>query len=134
MDRLIMESVLSDVSGFNLTKDSRDGFIGSLVMGFSADRMLQVNHVFSELNNMVKTEDVQLLICKTMVDGIYDLEICTAVLDEPVRISNRAIPKDMIHVIESHAGDDPKLLLGAAGLPVGNWLGLAKIEVKNCKP
>lgn len=133
MDRLIMESVLSDVSSFNLSKDSRDGFVGSLVMGFSEDRIAKVNHVFSELKNMVEAEDIQLLICKTMVDGIYDLEICTSALDEPVRISNKAIPKEMINVIESHTGDDPKLLLGADGLSVGNWLGLAKIEVKTCE-
>ncbi|WP_316842285.1 hypothetical protein [Pedobacter gandavensis] len=132
MDRLIMESVLSDVSGFNLTKDSTEGYVGALVMGFSEDRVAQVSHVFSELKNMVQGDGIQLLICKTMLDGIYDLEICTAVLDEPVRISNKAIPKEMIHVIESHAANDPKILLGAAGLSQEHWLGVSSLEIKSC--
>lgn len=128
-----MESVLSDVSSFNVTKDSRDGFSGALVMGFTEDRIAQVNHAFSELKKMVQEEGVQLLICKTMVDGIYDLEICTDVLDEPVRINNKAISHDMILEIGRHAGTDPKVLLGADGLSVENWLGIGQLAIKNCE-
>lgn len=133
MDRLIMESVLADVNGFNLTKDSRGGYTGALVMGFNEDRIAQVNHVFSELKGMVQEEGVQLLICKTMVDGIYDLEICTDALDEPVRISNKAISKEMIQGIESHVGNEPKVLLGADGLAVENWLEIGSLDIKRCE-
>ena len=132
MDRLIMESVLADVNGFNLTKDGRDGFTGVLKMGFTEDRTAQVNHAFSELKNMVQGDGIQLVICKTMVDGIYDLELCTAALDEPLRISNKAISKEMIQEIEGHVGHDPKVLLGADGISVENWLGIGQIEIKNC--
>ncbi|MBC8984729.1 hypothetical protein H9X96_02950 [Pedobacter sp. N36a] len=133
MDRLIMESVLADVNGFNLTKDGRDGFNGALQMGFTEDRTAQVNHAFSELKRMVQGEGIDLMICKTMVEGIYDLEICTDTLDEPLRINNKAISKDMIQEIAGHVGHDPKVLLGADGVPVENWLGIAKIEIKNCE-
>lgn len=133
MDRLIMESVLSDVSSFNLTKDGRDGFTGVLVMGFTEDRIAQVNHAFSELKKMVQEAGVALLICRTMVDGIYDLEICTDVLDEPLRINNKAIPNDMILEMERHVGNNPKIMLGADGLSAENWLAIGKLNIKNCE-
>lgn len=128
-----MESVLSDVSSFKLTRDSRDGFTGVLEMGFTEDRIAQVSHAFSELKKMVKEEGIQLVICRTMVEGIYDLEICTDLLDEPVRINNKAISKDMVLEMERHVGKKPRLMLGVDGLSVDNWLEIGLLDIKNCE-
>ncbi|WP_316747296.1 hypothetical protein [Pedobacter gandavensis] len=133
MDRLIMESVLADVNGFNLTKDNRAGYTSALLMGFNEDRLTQVGHVFSELKGMVQEEGIELLICKTMVHGIYDLEICTTVLDEPVRISNKAISQEMIGEIEKHVGAEAKVLLGVDGLGVEDWLEIGSLTIKKCE-
>jgi hypothetical protein len=89
MDRLVIESILAGVDEIYLSNDSDKAELNpSIILGFKATEVDQVINAFSALKAVTDNKTVELVICRTLVSGIYDLEIKTDALDEPVRIAN----------------------------------------------
>lgn len=134
MDRLVIETVLSDVNEIFLSKEAiGTGFTSAIVMGFKADHTEQILHAFAELKKVTEQHEIQLVICKTMMAGIYDLEICTDALDEPIRILNKAIPNETVGEIEDHINSGHRLLLSTNVSKEDNKIAITNIEIKSCE-
>ena len=134
MDRLIIESALSDVSEISLLTDE-DGKENSfaVVMGFKASNTDQILHAFAGLKNVASHNDIQLVICKTQNTGIYDIEIKTEGLDEPIRIMNKAIANETLGAIEDRINKDEHIVLTTNVSEEGNWIRVTAAHVKDCE-
>lgn len=133
MDRLIIESILSDVNEIFLSKDHvKPGFDTSVIMGYKAVNTEQIIHAFTALKDITAHHEVELVICKTMVAGIYDLELCTEALDEPIRIANKTIANEILGEIEDHINSNHKLMLSTNVSEDENWISIDKIAIKSC--
>lgn len=133
MDRLIIENVLSDVNEIFLSKDKLSpGINPSIVMGFKATNTEQVIHAFSELKKLIADHEVELVICKTMQAGIFDLEICTPALDEPIRIMNKSIPNETLGQIEDHINNSDLISLRTNVSEESNWIEITQLSIKAC--
>ena len=134
MDRLIIESALSDVSEISLLTDE-DGKENSfaVVMGFKASNTDQILHAFTGLKNVASHNDIQLVICKTQNTGIYDIEIKTEGLDEPIRIMNKAIANETLGAIEDRINKDEHIVLTTNVSEEGNWIRVTAAHVKDCE-
>lgn len=134
MDRLIIETVLADVNEIFLAKDhSIPGQRTNIVLGFKARNTEQIIHAFEVLKSMTKDHEVALVICKTVQAGMYDLEICTEALDEPVRIMNKVITNETIGEIKDHLLISGKMMLSTNVSEDENWIDIDKVELKACE-
>jgi len=77
--------------------------------------MEQVKHAFVALRKVTAQKDVSLVICETLVNGIYDIEIVTEALDEPVRICNKVVEQQTLKGIREIMDQHPELILAVSG-------------------
>ena len=66
------------------------------------------------------------------MSGIYDLEIKTDALDEPVRILNKAISQELLVQIEEQLDKSNKIILGTNVSAEENWILVSEAAVKEC--
>ena len=133
MDRLVIESILADVDEIYLSNDSQKPELNpSIVLGFKAGNADQVINAFDALKKVTHNSKVELVICRTLVSGIYDLEIKTDALDEPVRILNKAIPHELLQQIEDQLHQSKKIVLGTNVSAEENWITITEAQVKEC--
>lgn len=133
MDRLVIESILADVDEIYLSNDNEKAELNpSIVLGFKAANVDQVMSAFHALKDVTRNSNVELVICRTLVSGIYDLEIKTDALDEPVRILNKAIPAELLTEIEDQLNNSSSVILGTNVSEEDNWIAVSKAEVKEC--
>jgi len=133
MDRLVIESILSEAEKIYVSNDTESAELGTILMlGFKADHAEQVVNAFTALKNITHGKVVELVICKTLTSGIYDLELKTDALDEPVRILNKAIPDDLLLRLEKQLQKDQQILLGTNVSEQESWISLTDAQVKEC--
>jgi len=133
MDRLVIESILADVDEIYLSNDSDNSELNpSIILGFKAANVDQVINAFTALKNVTHDKNVELVICKTLVSGIYDLEIKTDALDEPVRILNKAISQELLVQIENQLEKSKQIILGTNVSEEENWIRVSEAAVKEC--
>jgi len=133
MDRLVIESILADVDEIYLSNNSGNTELNpSIILGFKATNVDQVINAFTALKNVTHNKNVELVICKTLVSGIYDLEIKTDALDEPVRILNKAISHELLVQIEEQLQNSKKIILGTNVSEEENWILVSEATVKEC--
>lgn len=133
MDRLVIESILADVDQVYLSNDSDQTELNpSIVLGFKAHHADQVISAFEALKKVTHNKEVEFVICKTLVSGIYDLEIKTDALDEPVRILNKAIPAEILQDIETQLQKSKKIILGTNVSEAQNWIMVTGAHVNEC--
>lgn len=133
MDRLIIESILADVDQIYLSSDNPKAELNpAIILGFKATNVDQVIHAFKALKEVTDQASVELVICKTLVSGIYDLEIKTDALDEPVRILNKAIPEELLVQIEEQLAKNSSITLGTNVSEEENWIIVSDAAVKEC--
>jgi hypothetical protein len=133
MDRLVIESILADVDEIYLSNDSANPELNpSIVLGFKATNVDQVISAFTALKEVTHNKNVELVICKTLVSGIYDLEIKTDALDEPVRILNKAISHELLGQIEDQLQKNKQIVLGSNVSEEENWILVSDAAVKEC--
>ena len=133
MDRLVLESILADVSEVFLAKENNnDALTSSILLGFKATNADQIISAFSHLKEIADTNGIALTICNTLVTGMYDLELVTEGLDEPIRICNKVIDAKFIKEIEELANSDSEVTLGSNVSEEENWFRLDSVAVKDC--
>jgi hypothetical protein len=133
MDRLVIESILADVDEIYLSNDNLTGGMNpTLVLGFKATNADQVINAFTALKNITHEKNVELVICKTLVSGIYDLELKTDALDEPIRIVNKAIAPELLAKIEEQLQESKKIVLATNVSEEDNWIVVTDAQVKEC--
>jgi len=133
MDRLVIESILADVDEIHLSNDNQNPELNpSIVLSFKAQHTDQVIHAFTALKKVVHNSGVSLVICKTMTSGIYDLEIKTDALDEPVRILNKVISHELLLQLEEEFHKGKKIALTTNVSEEENWISLSNAEIKEC--
>jgi len=133
MDRLVIESILADVDEIYLSNDNENPALNpSIVLGFKAANVDQVINAFTALKKITADSDVEFIICRTLVSGIYDLELKTEALDEPVRILNKAISHELLEQIENQLQQDKKIILGSNVSEEENWIEISAASVKEC--
>ena len=133
MDRLIIEAALSDVNEIFLSTDENNNDRFEIILGFKAAHTDQVLHAFSGLKAIAKDHTVHLNICKTRVSGIYDLEIKTDGLDEPVRIMNKTIDHEVLGAIEDRINKNQHLLLSTNVSEEDNVITVDTAHIKSCE-
>jgi len=133
MDRLVIESILADVDEIYLSNDSEKAEPNpSIILGFKAGNSDQIISAFEALKSVAQDDNVELIICRTLVSGIYDLEIKTDALDEPVRILNKVISAELLSAIESQLQKSKKIVLGTNVSEEENWILVNAAQVKEC--
>lgn len=133
MDRLVIESILADVDEIYLSNDSeKEELNPSIILGFKAGNSDQIISAFEALKSVAQDDNVELIICRTLVSGIYDLEIKTDALDEPVRILNKVISAELLSAIESQLQKSKKIVLGTNVSEEENWILVNAAQVKEC--
>lgn len=133
MDRLIIETVLSDVDEILISGDySNTQEHPCLLLSYKASNIDQIIHAFAALKKLLAHHEVSLLVCETMVSGMYDLEIVSDALDEPVRISNKVIEHEEIRKLRSLLSNSPELKLATNVSQEENWIHASKVEIRVC--
>ncbi len=133
MDRLIIEAALSDVNEIFLSTEEDDNDRFEIILGFKATHTDQVLHAFSGLKSITQGHQVHLNICKTRVSGMYDLEIKTDGLDEPVRIMNKTIDNEVLGAIEDRINRNSSLLLSTNVSEEDNVIEVDAAHIRNCE-
>ncbi|TKC03962.1 hypothetical protein [Pedobacter frigoris] len=134
MDRLIIEATFEDVNEISLLKNNNAlDPNATLVLGFKIVNTDQVIHAFSTLKKIAVQHSFELVICKTMNARIYDIELKTNGLDEPVRINNKAITNETLGSIEDEATSKTAMRIGLNVSPEENWIPVTSINIKNCE-
>lgn len=113
MDRLVIETILADVDQVTLV-DTQSS-VPCICLGFDGGNMEQVKHAFDALKKLTAHKEVSLVICETLVSGIYDIEIVTEALDEPVRICNKVVEQQTLKGIREIMDQHPELILAVKG-------------------
>lgn len=113
MDRLVIETILADVD--EVTLGNTQSSIPCICLGFDAGNIEQVKHAFAALHKLTAHKEVSLVIGETLVSGIYDLEIVTDALDEPVRICNKVVDQETLNGIQELMDQQAELLLAVTG-------------------
>ncbi|WP_276089227.1 hypothetical protein [Pedobacter sp. JY14-1] len=132
MDRLIIEASLADVSGIYLSKPDSSHFSPAVILEFKPSHAEQAGNAFAALKKIAGAAAIELAICRTLSAGVYDLEIKTGNLDEPVRICNKGIGRETLEALESQTLLNEELLLGSNILPAEDWLRVRAAHVKDC--
>lgn len=134
MDRLIIEATLEDVNEIFLSRNDENGAVApTLMLGFKALNMDQIIRAFAELKKIASQHPIDLVICKTMASGIYDLEIKTQGLDEPVRIMNKAISSEILGEIEDQVARNEHIVMGTNVSEEQNWIPIQLTHIKDCE-
>lgn len=129
MDRLIIEATLEDVNEITLSGDSAS----RLVLTFGAVNSEHIARALTELKKVSDRHTLELVICSTMVSGIYDLEIKTESLDEPVRIMNKAIEASILSKLEDHLAQGKVIALAVQGSEENTWIPIDQTNIKECE-
>jgi hypothetical protein len=133
MDRLIIETVLENVDEILVSGDySNTNEHPCLLLSYKASNIDQIIHAFSELKKLVANHKVTLVICKTMVSGMYDLEIVCDAMDEPVRINNKVIEHQVIQQIEELLNHSPEIKLAINVSQEENWIHIDEASIRVC--
>jgi hypothetical protein len=133
MDRLITETILADVDDIRVSGDySNTSTNPCILLGYKASNIDQIIHAFAALKKLLAHHSASLVICKTMIAGMYDVEIVSDALDEPVRISNKVIEHDIIHQIEHLLGSETGVKLAINVSQEENWIHMDKGELRVC--
>lgn len=113
MDRLVIETILADADSVALvdTQSSKP----CICLGFDSGSMDQVKHAFEAMKALTENDSVSLVICETLVTGIYDIEIVTAALDEPIRICNKVVEQQTLKDIREIMDKHPEVVLAVSG-------------------
>lgn len=133
MDRLVIESALSDVNEIFLSgveNSTLEQF--GIVLGFKATNTDQVLNAFIGLKDIICENSAQLAICKTRLTGIYDLEIKTEGLDEPIRIMNKAIDNETLGAIEDRINNNQGVVLTTNVSEEDNIISISEVQIKAC--
>ena len=133
MDRLIIEATLADVNEI-LVSDLQGEQEPAIVLAYSISDTDKVKHAWSAFRNIADKHGTDLLICKTMVSGIYDLEIKTPELDEPVRILNKVISNETLTSIQQLLNENRQIGLGIDPSADSDRIPLSAIHIKECMP
>lgn len=134
MDRLVIESALSDVNEIFLSgveNSTLEQF--GIVLGFKATNTDQVLNAFIGLKDIVCDKPANLVICKTRLSGIYDLEIKTDGLDEPIRIMNKAIDNETLGAIEDRINNKQGIVLTTNVSEEDNLIPISEVQIKACE-
>lgn len=133
MDRLIIESTLADVNEFFLS-EAENGEIPetTIVLGFRAPNAENVAHAWSVLKEIADKHEVELVICKAMVAGVYDLEIKTPALDEPLRIMNKSISNEAFTAIEELVATGRSLSLATSASEKEDRIAVHTVTIREC--
>ena len=133
MDRLVIESALSDVNEIFISGNETAGSADfGIVLGFKAAHTDQVLNAFIGLKDIVCENSVNLVICKTRLSGIYDLEIKTDALDEPIRLLNKSIDNETLGAIEDRINDGHQITLTTNVSEAENLIPLDAVQIKAC--
>jgi len=132
MDRLIIETTLADVNDIYLSEERGTRPNPAIIFGFKAAHTDQVIHAFTALKDVAARHPLELVICKTVNSGIYDIELKTEGLDEPVRIMNKAISHEMLGAIEDQIVQNRPLVVGTNVSPSENWLEIHTTYIREC--
>lgn len=133
MDRLIIETVLSDVDEILISGDySNTQEHPCLLLSYKAANIDQIIHAFAALKKLLSNHEVSLLVCETMVSGMYDLEIVSDAMDEPVRISNKVIEHEDIRKLRGLLSNSPELKIATNVSQEENWIHANKVEIRVC--
>jgi len=133
MDRLVIESILADVDEIFLSSDSKiEELNPSIILGFKAANTDQVISAFTALKNVTHNKEVEFIICRTLVSGIYDLEFKTDALDEPIRILNKAISHELLGEIEDYLAKNKSIIVGTNVSEEENWIRATQAHIKEC--
>lgn len=133
MDRLVIESILADVDEIFLSSDSKiEELNPSIILGFKAANTDQVISAFTALKNVTHNKEVEFIICRTLVSGIYDLEFKTDALDEPIRILNKAISHELLGEIEDYLAKNKSIIVGTNVFEEENWIRATQAHIKEC--
>lgn len=132
MDRLVIEATLEDVNEITLSENT-NGTDSNQVLLFKAMNTDQIAHAFAELKKVSAQHPLDLFICKTMVHGIYDLELKTDGLDEPVRIMNKVISPEVLKRLEEQSTIAPALVLATDLAEQQSWLPVRSTQIKDCE-
>lgn len=133
MDRLVIESIFSDVEEIILSDDQLIPELGkSIILRFSTENTEQVKSAFSTLKNLIQDKKVEFIICRTLISGVYDLEIKTDALDEPIRIVNKAIRPELLSEIEGILEKSHSIAIGTNVTSKDYWVLATHAQVKEC--
>ena len=113
MDRLVIETILADTTEVALV-DTQSS-IPCICLKFDEANIQQVKHAFEALRKVTAHKEVSLVICETLVNGVYDIEIVTEALDEPVRICNKVVEQQTLKGIREIMDQHPALILAVSG-------------------
>lgn len=133
MDRLIIEAALSDVNEIFLETKSEEDDVFDVVLGFNTVNTEQIIHAFSELKDISINHAIQLVICKTMVSGMYDLDLKSDFLDEPIRIMNKTIDNEILSAIESRINANQRMALATNISGDVNSIPLSGVHIRECE-
>jgi hypothetical protein len=132
MDRLVIESILADVSDVFYTDESTtENLSPTIVFGFKASQSEQIITAFQQLKTISDLHEVSLTICNTLVSGMYDIEIFTEALDEPIRICNKVIGKDFFAKVQECINNQRGLGLASNYSEKETWIKLSKVDLKD---
>jgi hypothetical protein len=133
MDRLIIETILADVDEILVSGDySNTDENPCILLGYKASNIDQIIHAFAALKKLLANHKVSLVICKTMISGMYDIEIVSDALDEPVRINNKVIEHNVVHQIESLLGSNAQIKLAINVSQERNWIHMDEASLRVC--
>jgi hypothetical protein len=133
MDRLIIETILADVDRIFVSGDySNTDENPCILLGYKASNIDHIIHAFAALKKLLANHKVTLVICQTMIPGMYDLEIVSDALDEPVRINNKVIEHGVVHQIESLLCKSSEIKLAINVSQDANWIHIDEASMRVC--
>lgn len=133
MDRLVLETTLSEVNEIILSEAHEGANKPAVILDFKATHTDHIVHAFSALKGIANEHEIGFVICKTMVTGMYDLEIKTHGLDEPIRIMNRPISTERIHAIQDLIDKNEHIYLGTNVSGTESWIPVHTTTIKDCE-
>ena len=133
MDRLVIETILSDLDGISMSEDqSFSGSGSALLLSFKTGNSSQIVAAFDALKKTIGEHEVSFVICKTMVSGMYDLEIASDALDEPIRLSNKVVKDEILAKLEEDLEADNSVRLAINVGDEDHWIELNQVSIREC--
>jgi len=133
MDRLVIETILSDLDGISMSEDqSFSGSGSALLLSFKTGNSSQIVAAFDALKKTIGEHEVSFVICKTMVSGMYDLEIASDALDEPIRLSNKVVKDEILAKLEEDLEADNSVCLAINVGDEDHWIELNQVSIRQC--
>ncbi|TDO24765.1 hypothetical protein [Pedobacter duraquae] len=133
MDRLVIETTLSDLDGISMSEDQLFSESGSaLLLSFKASNSSQIVAAFDALKKTIGQHEVSFVICKTMVAGMFDLEIASDALDEPIRLSNKVIKDELLAKLEEDLEANKAVCLAINVSDQLHWIDLNQVSIREC--